>query len=236
MKLRHITFTGIDDHTDLDRLQDIQLRYPIAEFGVLTSYHWDENGSRYLNPRTISFLQQRGLNLSLHICGQAAIDAATSHWGRINDLTCGQLHLFRRAQLNLATRCDKPRCVLPSVHREIIIQQRSDDIALFNKSHSVAPYSAMSLLIDDSGGQGIDTPLKLLPLMPGPIKVGYAGGFTPSNAAEKLAYIMANYETCPYGLYWIDMESGVRTNDWLDLDKVEQVLDSCQQVYQAYLP
>ncbi|GAA4256618.1 hypothetical protein HLK65_28415 [Azospirillum formosense] len=28
--------------------------------------------------------------------------------------------------------------------------------------------------------------------------------------------------------YWIDMESGVRTDDWLDLDKVEAV---CRAVY-----
>ena len=40
MKLKHITFTGIDARTDLQELQDIQRQYPLAEFGVLTSYHW----------------------------------------------------------------------------------------------------------------------------------------------------------------------------------------------------
>ena len=36
MKLRHITFTGIDARTDMKELKAIQQQYPIAEFGVLT--------------------------------------------------------------------------------------------------------------------------------------------------------------------------------------------------------
>ena len=32
------------------------------------------------------------------------------------------------------------------------------------------------------------------------------------------------------GEFWIDMESGVRTEDWFDIDKVEKVLKLCQMV------
>lgn len=35
MKLKHITFTGIDGKTDLVELWKLQQQYPIAEFGVL---------------------------------------------------------------------------------------------------------------------------------------------------------------------------------------------------------
>lgn len=36
MRLKHITFTGIDAKTDIKALQEIQLEFPLVEFGVLT--------------------------------------------------------------------------------------------------------------------------------------------------------------------------------------------------------
>lgn len=36
MKLKHITFTGIDAKTDIQDLIDIQHEFPIVEFGVPT--------------------------------------------------------------------------------------------------------------------------------------------------------------------------------------------------------
>ena len=47
MKLKHITFTGIDSKTSVYAIQKIQNEWPIAEFGILLSRHWDENGPRY---------------------------------------------------------------------------------------------------------------------------------------------------------------------------------------------
>ena len=60
-----------------------------------------------------------------------------------------------------------------------------------------------------------------------PFKVGYAGGFNPENVADKLHYLLTNDEV---GDFWIDMESGVRTDDWFDLDKVRRVLAICNEV------
>ena len=84
MRLRHITFTGIDAKTDIQDLIDIQREFPIAEFGVLTSYHWHENGNRYLDPLIINDLRGNGLNLALHVCGSAAHDAAVGRRLRCN--------------------------------------------------------------------------------------------------------------------------------------------------------
>lgn len=58
-------------------------------------------------------------------------------------------------------------------------------------------------------------------------KVGYAGGFNPDNVAEKLSFLMENSQV---GDFWIDMESGVRTDDWFDTDKVRRVLRICKEV------
>lgn len=48
--------------------------------------------------------------------------------------------------------------------------------------------------------------------------IGYAGGLSPSNIAEQLPRIA---EAAGGMAFWIDCESGVRTDDWLDPAKVE---------------
>ena len=110
------------------------------------------------------------------------------------------------------------------------MQQRDiESLTLFNDTlEKWKPYLGdVSVLLDASGGQGIDTPIKVLPNAGNPFKVGYAGGFNPENVADKLRYLLTNDEV---GDFWIDMESGVRTDDWFDLDKVRRVLAICNDV------
>lgn len=232
MKLQHITFTGVDAKTDINRLKKIQKQYPIAEFGVLTSYHWYENGYRYLDPREFRYLTRAGLKLALHICGQAASDAARGEWSEIHYLSWGKYRYFRRIQLNVAERKDVPPMVEHSPWgNEIIIQQKAqNELPLYeNTLADWQEYNGqLSVLLDSSGGRGIDTKLKVLPLNG---KVGYAGGFSPDNVEEKLSFLMSHITM---GEFWIDMESGVRTDDWFDLDKVERVLEICQPIIEKY--
>jgi phosphoribosylanthranilate isomerase len=73
---------------------------------------------------------------------------------------------------------------------------------------------SIDYLFDTSGGRG-EIPLAV----PGHNKarlVGFAGGITPENVLRWIGSVNAQN-------YWIDMESGVRTDDWLDLDKCEAV-------------
>lgn len=237
MKLKHITFTGIDARTDLQELQDIQRQYPLAEFGVLTSYHWYENGNRYLNPQFLPNLYGRGLNLALHLCGTAAHDAMVGLWNRIQRHTVEYLYmsLFQRVQLNVANRSDNPdrlASMPPNCCADVIIQQRPGDAALFERSLWVGRVNprlrTVSMLIDGSGGLGIDTPISIYQSAE---KIGYAGGISTDNVADKLTYLFENVRD---GEFWIDMESGVRTDDWFDLDKVRRVLETCQPIIKEY--
>lgn len=231
MRLQHITFTGVDAKTDIKALQEIQQRYPIAEFGVLTSYHWYENGNRYLDPQIIDTLRGSGLKLALHVCGSAAHDAAIGRWDQIDKLTWMNLNLFKRVQINIAERKDNPPfCWIPLViGQELIIQQKAavelpEYFATIHKWEEL-PYphrDTISTLLDSSGGRGIDTKLKVYPSNR---KIGYAGGFSPDNVEEKLTFLLRNVTM---GEFWIDMESGVRTDDWFDLDKVVKVLEICE--------
>ena len=242
MKLQHITFTGIDAKTDIKALTEIQQEFPIAEFGVLTSYHWYENGNRYLDPALVKKMRGRGLHLALHICGSAAHDAALGKWEYIDETIFAPsapvgIELFKRVQLNLAERKDNPDfCWIPLIiGQELIVQQRAElELPLFEntlKKWKVGHFphrDTISALLDSSGGRGIDTPLKVWPSSG---KIGYAGGFNPDNMEEKLTFLMSHVTQ---GTFWIDMESGVRTDDWFDIDKVYKVLQTCKPIIEKY--
>jgi phosphoribosylanthranilate isomerase len=60
-----------------------------------------------------------------------------------------------------------------------------------------------------------------LPPYPGR-PVGYAGGIGPDNVVDIIKRINAA------GPYWIDMESKIRTDNWLDLKLCRAV---CEAVY-----
>jgi hypothetical protein len=233
MRLQHITFTGIDAKTDIQALKEIQREFPIAEFGVLTSYHWYENGNRYLDPRILRHeVMGNGLHLSLHICGSAASDAVRGRYADIFHLTYGCYCRIPRIQLNVAGRKDNPHVASATDWgHEVIVQQRDpDNLDLFAATlETWKDYlGKCSILLDASGGRGINTPLKVLPLT---CKVGYAGGINPENVGDKLDFLMREHTSGPF---WIDMESGVRTNDWFDIDKVIKVLKICQPIIQQY--
>ena len=224
-KFKGVTFTGIDWKTDIGELWRIQQDYPYVEWGVLASRNWRTNGNRYFNPAFLKALD-RGLNLSVHLCGKLAREAINGNIEPFKDWAIGEYFLFNRCQINVAGDTNNPRELEYTDYwtyyfNEVIIQQKgADDCALFLNT-DVSDY--VTVLLDASGGKGIDTEIKTLNV---PTKVGYAGGINPENVENKLKYLLENVETP----FWIDMESGVRTDDWFDLDKVKKVLEICDRV------
>lgn len=229
MKLQHITFTGIDGKTDLVELWKLQQQYPIAEFGVLVAKNWRENGNRYFNPSYLTSLYSRGLHYSAHLCGSIARAAVRGDFGPFREWAGSYPHIFNRCQLNIATSKENPDsfelCEDAYLFDEIILQQKSvDGCDLYFNSNT---NKCVTVLLDASGGEGIDTPIRVLKGW----KVGYAGGINADNVAEKLTFLMENEEV---GDFWIDMESGVRTDDWFDIGKVRRVLEICEPIINKY--
>lgn len=237
MKLRHITITGIDILTEIDGLQELQEKFPWAEFGILFSKHWQQNGQRYPNPaQLLPDLADRSLHLSAHICGSMAREiVCTNNWQPFSELIEYYNFLFDRVQLNVAPLSfpgiQSSPLSAPSFCKELIIQQRSTmEIDVYKAMANKRNY--VSILFDQSGGRGIGLDKSALKLNPF-IKAGYAGGINPDNVADTLIHLF-NKANHPF---WIDTESGVRTRDYLDLEKVyklltnaKEVIDNCEYV------
>ena len=233
MKLKHITFTGVDERTSPYVLESIQQEFPYVEFGILMSRHWGENGNRYPSPSVIERFLGQGLNLSAHLCGGIAKDAFAGNL--ISAIEASEQTLldddFKRVQLNIAPyKVLQIKRKLNNRGKEIIIQQKSpnrEDMMSFMDFYRANPQLKPSMLIDPSGGLGRDTGLDIAEIK---TKVGYAGGINAQNVDAKLRTLM-NLDTV--GDFWIDMESGVRTDDWFDTDKVVEVLRICRKVLQT---
>lgn len=216
-----ITFTGLDARADLPRVVSLTRRYPI-EWGVLVSKTRQGQEPRYPDGETLSRIWWSPLVgngrkdclgfLSAHICGQHARDVMES---RTSSFPV-DLHYCRRVQLNHP----EPN---PAAIRTFVAAWAAHLGGIAQTKAEAFPAAAprVQWLSDRSAGTG-QRP-DAWPRHPGGDQfVGYAGGITPDNVLEVLGQIDAT------GPYWIDMESGVRTNDWLDLDKVEAV---CRTVY-----
>lgn len=204
----YITFTGADDRTDPASMVDLAKDYPV-EWGILFS------GSRQgMEPRYPSLpdrlVLHRGYPLtafSAHLCGGHARNVMMG----IPPMVPISLSFFSRVQINHRNPVPERVAATSMLVGRGICQTR--DPLQFPTDSSV------DWLYDCSGGNG--TLAEEWPVHPGRL-VGYAGGITPENVKDVLTAIGAT------GPYWIDMESGVRTDDWFDLAKCRKV---CEAVY-----
>ena len=236
--LNILTFTGVDERTDLGKVLSIAEFYPRVEFGVLVG---SQTGMVPRFPplplvEKCKSLQQQGRgSWSVHICGTYAravmgIEAAR---GPTQDFVRSLCSGFNRVQINLhGDFFDESRIAVShqsvkefaeSVECETtILQHRSgwDAVPLL---HPQVEY-----LFDLSEGRGIesfqswpDPPAR--GAMPGFGRVGYAGGIGPDNIEQAMERIRGFNR--PDAQLWLDMEGRIRTDGWFDMEKVKAVCD-----------
>lgn len=196
-----LTFTGIDAQTNLMQARELSLTYPI-EWGVLFSEERQGKENRYPSMEAIEYmLSEDAMNFSAHLCGRYAKAAMA---GEDLDLN---LSRFQRTQINHISP-DQGKALAFAAPRKLtpIIQVRDLE---FPDDEGCA------MLFDRSGGRG--TLATEWPRHPGDRMVGYAGGISPETINDVLAAVDSS------GPYWLDMETGLRTDDLFDLDKCEAV-------------
>ena len=233
MKLRYMTCTGCDDHTNLDQMLTLQKEFPFLEFGILV--HSSKLGlGRYPSERWLqSLLARRNefTHLAMHVCGEKTLDfvfkpnKAYSYFAMI-------AKEFPRIQLNLPAgyfdRLDINEFIgffsNLHPHQEIITQHNKAHENL----HIVVGEPNHAVLFDSSGGRGITRQSWPTPLPKKENRCGFAGGLSPENLEKELPLLQA---AAGDQEFWIDMETGVRTNDRFDLSKVRRCAEIVRRCY-----
>ena len=230
--LEIVTFTGIDERTDLERVCDLAERYPIAEFGVLVGSHTGGIFPEMDVVLAFRDLVAKGVPMALHLCGiysRCAMepDLPIPSVQRMGDLACALSDGFSRVQINLNATAFSARNM--AAHAAGIMQfadsVTSDKVILQHRGNwGGVPviHDNVEYLFDRSGGAGIEA----MNDWPPPIshsscRFGYAGGIGPHNIRKALDFVNLHSDSRT----WIDMENRVRKGGWLDLDAVESVLE-----------
>lgn len=208
-----IAFTGVDDPSLVDQMRALSIRYPI-EWGILLD---DAQTEKKLFPgehERSAMLASQGLRWAAHVCGDEAERIANEPREATVDLTG-----FQRVQVNHSFSGSSSVQIANTVRFGRMRGVRT----LLQCSTDFPDDSRLDWLFDVSFGTGVKPGAWPTLSDAGPF-CGYSGGIGPSNAAAVVAAIDAPRD----GLFWIDMESGVRTDDRLDLAKCEAV---CRAVY-----
>jgi hypothetical protein len=209
-----IAFTGVDSADCLPGMMDLGRHYPI-EWGVLVD---DDKVDDILfaNPDVRArLLETPGLLCAAHVCGEQARLIANSP----QDVTV-DLSRFQRAQVNHSFSGSSAEQIENTVRFGRMKRVRTMLQCLVDFPADCR----LDWLYDTSFGTG-KSPDRwpALPGAQGPL-CGYSGGIRAENVRDILSDIAA-----PVGSqYFIDMESGVRTDGRFDLGKCEAV---CKAVF-----
>ena len=251
--LTTVTFTGVDERTDVARLLSMAEACPILEFGILVG---SQSGGSPLFPPLYRLpvfreLNQKGYGRwAIHLCGQYARAAAGDPDFSVRDFD-GVLDMcagFSRVQINLhgdflrANRIvaleDYMMHFIEQVECEkVILQHRGilegvplDELqvaTIVNPDWKNVPFTHPKLeyLFDRSEGSGLEG-FHLWPNVPEPdsgiSRVGYAGGLHAGNMRQALDFLYTE-ENWQFPT-WLDMEGRIRTNGWMDIEKVAEVV------------
>lgn len=203
-----ITFTGADDLTAVSGMATLSARYPI-EWGILLSPTRQGADPRFPSGQSLSRFMWSGQRLAAHVCGEYS--RAIMEGRRFHSPV--DFSYFNRVQINHAA---------PIPRKMVEFRRGWGRFRCVAQSRSIISFptdTSVDWLFDASGGNGLLPPQ--WPPHPGRL-VGYAGGINPSNVLAVIDQISAADP------YWLDMESGVRTDNRFDLSLCRQV---CELVY-----
>ena len=226
--MRYLGLCGIDNATKIQDLIDLSKVCPKIEWGILFNSRLAGN-KRYptvewVEDACLTF-QQHNMNVAGHFCDSKAIELLQGEVCCLNYVV--EVLGVQRIQIN-PTRAngvnleDYPEAALRLsavfgiFYDTEFLLQRNDETEELCRMLEKADIENLSFLLDASCGLGIysDDFITSVPLCDNPC--GFAGGFGPDNLAEVLGKIKS--AELPEST-WVDMESKIRTEDLLDIDK-----------------
>ena len=215
--LKKITFSGIDTQTKISDIKKLYEKYPFIEFAFLYSQQANPKGQgRYPRPVILKGYKNAGVPMALHLCGKIAHDLAhDGDWSVVYKELDGYMGLFNRIQMNIPRTNKFSKEITFPEDKQIIIQLHEGTEAFFDTYKNLDNIVGLQ---DSSGGHGV---VETEWCLPETEPFGYAGGIAPENVVET---VKAINEICDTD-FWIDMETGIRTNDKFDIRKCEEICE-----------
>jgi hypothetical protein len=206
-----ITFTGADSVDSIAAMQALSVSYPI-EWGVLIDPVQEGNP---LFPGEIArrALARSGVRLSAHVCGEAARAIVDGRKPSID------LAGFSRLQINHGRAGSNVQEILNSIDFAAAAGVR----AALQCQGAFPSIIGVDWLYDVSFGTGAQAG-NWPALSSAQPFCGYSGGLGPDNVRSRLEDV----PVAPGVPFWIDMESGVRTQGRFDVEKCRTV---CEAVF-----
>ena len=239
MNLQYVTVTGADDNTDPRVMSLLSSKYPLVEWGILFSE------ARYGTPRypskekvgeILRTCALHGMRFSLHLCGEITMRLMTGD-SSLADVIIDAA-AYSKAEFRVQINFNGSRnpydvdklCVWMAnktaqlwnerrVLIKFIFQLNKSNKQLCEELWKNAVYKPQ-FLYDASGGRGTVI-MMFEPPVPGHL-TGYAGGLSGSNVGSALKTLQTSLDDGDDT--WIDAESGLRTDNVLDMHKVEDYL------------
>lgn len=222
MKINKVTITGADDTILTSYLVQFSEQFPFVEWGILFSES-RQGQNRYPSITWREDLLNYGLPLSAHLCGAWARRILEE--GNTNIINHFSTQ-FKRIQLNYNFGRSKKWDLIPVLNyaeqhqdRSIILQYNKSNSGVLDRFHIKGLPDNIHFLYDSSGGRGTE-----LQQINDPFRgqyTGYSGGINPNNIETICSKIQRHKNESKV---WIDMESGVRTENEFDWQKVETIL------------
>ena len=230
MRLKYITISGANEHTDIEDLAIMLFKYPIAEVGIQVSskkcsygsprFEWIMELHRFLNKNKMR------ANIALHIntdwvekfC-MGLVVPELKDLLKLKDYK-GEAFI-KRVQLNFkigrehtpdfATLCEMIKKISD---QRFIFSYNKSNAELIDRVYKTG--LMFDNLFDESFGNGIEPASRPLPSFYG-ILQGYAGGLGPDNVAEELKKLKV-----VDGYIYLDAQKKLEDeNEHLDLNKAK---------------
>lgn len=239
--LTHISITGADDNTSITDLVKISKSFPYAEWGIL--YYPEREGAKrnptkdWRNQFITSIPKEK---TAIHLCGEDVFKQILADDFDSSQLKSELAH-FGRIQLNINSRKLKKfftdeeiaqiykkllACKFHIIAQYNYISEKA--ITNFINTNTV-DYSRFDILLDSSLGKGISPDTWTVPNgLSKNATLGFAGGLNPENIFNSFTKI----EQITENSYWLDLESGARTDNEFDLNKVKNILSQFKDNFQ----
>jgi hypothetical protein len=207
----YLTFTGVDSAESIPAMRALSARYPI-EWGVL--FDPGRRGEVLFPDAAVrDAIARAGVRLSVHVCGDIATAIVLGRNPAV------QFAGFSRLQINHG----RAGSTAEQIRNGRDFAARQGMRAVLQCQGAFPQEEGVDWLFDVSFGTGA-APREWPPLSASQPFCGYSGGLGPNNVRGRLA-------SAPVAAgvsYWIDMESGVRTEGRFDTAKCAAV---CEAVF-----